>query len=211
MAIPKNRRKPTYGQKRAQQEIGQRERFQFAGAADRHRDEDKPDWMIARDEAKGMRGPAKPKPKPRPVKQDVIQTFYYRGAAGIETELDLQQRDKFKIPSVDKENAKAMATSLIAVKVDKEPSVSTHIGAGADENPVWEIMRITGFKAANEGIKSAESLVAVRAPRAFIEFALQKWSQRYGHTEVASNMASPMVGAAIIHKVAGRSGRHHRM
>lgn len=198
-----------YAKKVAQRKIGQRSGFEAREGDIRADVGAKADWEIQRDAAKGSRGPAKPKPAPRPVKEEVLQTMFFRGPAGMETELEIRFQDTMIISPVKNENSPRIATSLLAVKIGEQEGENW---LGKPEMlPVWEIKRLSGFKAANEGLKSAEMLAEVTAPESIVRQALERWSLRYGHTEVASTMASPMAGASVVQRPNRGSERHHRM
>lgn len=205
MPIPKKKKKRTYGQKIAQRAIGQRGAFEFANAADRRKDQDKPDWMIERQET-GFRPPKKDPAEPKAVEGKILQTYFYRGPASFDTELVFIYGEKLTIPAIMDKNKAQAATSLLAVKIGEEEQ---RVGLSQpDMIAVWQIKRLTGFKAANDGLKSAELIGQVTMSEARVRSALERWSLQYGLTDVAPNMAAPLNGAEAIQKPWRSRGRH---
>ncbi|MEZ5902692.1 MAG: hypothetical protein R3D88_05200 [Alphaproteobacteria bacterium] len=166
------------------------------------------DWEIARREETGFKAP-KQLAKQKIVEDKVLQTNYYRGPAGFDTELVFVNNEKLIILAVNDTNRGQSPTSLLAVQVgEKEQEWYFN---KTIKVPVWEVKRLTGFKAANDGLKSAELLGKITMSENRMKVALERWSSRYGLTEVASNMAAPISGALVVHKPLRGSGRHHRM
>lgn len=68
------------------------------------------------------------------------------------------------------------------------------------EVPIWEIRRLVGNKAANEGLKAAEVMGSLSADQYDIKAALSQWCAAYGRQEVFQSMASPIKGAIVVSK-----------